>query len=219
MPRHPAKSKPEPPQLKKLKTKLVDRAVSPDIAPTPKNKPVGSVPVKSLAAGRKRNDIALSISPDKPLTPQQNDFVRLWATGESIRSAAARLGMPHAEVAYRWTMQPNVQAAFQREKALYEESIQMTRKKVMDMHLEAYEMGKLMAEPHAMVSAAREIGKLCGYYEPAKTKIEVSVNGSIDMRRMEQMSDAELMKMISSPQLQTALAIAAEEAAQAEDRA
>ena len=45
----------------------------------------------------------------------------------------------------------------------------MTRKKVMDMLLESYDMAKLMAEPASMVSAAREIEKMCGYYAPVES--------------------------------------------------
>ena len=73
----------------------------------------------------------------------------------------------------------------------------MDRKKVIDMQLEAYEMAKTMAEPATMVSAAREIGKICGLYEPKK--VEVSVNGSVqhEIHRFEAMSDDELLKLLS----------------------
>ena len=73
----------------------------------------------------------------------------------------------------------------------------MTRKKVMDMHLEAFDMAKMMAEPASMVSAAREIGRMCGYYEPVKQKIEVSVNGQIAVKRLESMSDEDLLKLVT----------------------
>ena len=59
----------------------------------------------------------------------------------------------------------------------YAEASQMTRKKVIDMQLEAFERAKLIDEPASMVSAAREIGKICGFYEPKK--VELTVNGTV----------------------------------------
>ena len=73
----------------------------------------------------------------------------------------------------------------------------MTRKKVMDMHLEAFEMAKLMAEPASMVSAAREIGRMCGYYEPVKHTVDVNVKGEVAVRQLNAMSDSDLLKLIT----------------------
>jgi hypothetical protein len=82
--------------------------------------------------------------------------------------------------------------------AQYEEAGQMSRKKMMGMLLESYEMAKLMSEPATMVAAAREVGKVCGYYAPVEHKMKVDVTGNIILDRMNSMSDAELLKVISS---------------------
>jgi len=68
----------------------------------------------------------------------------------------------------------------------------------MDMHLEAFEMAKLMSEPATMVSAAREVGKMCGYYAPVEHKLKVDITGNIMVDRLNSMSDAELLKVITS---------------------
>jgi hypothetical protein len=81
--------------------------------------------------------------------------------------------------------------------AKYEEAGQVTRKSVMDMHLEAYAMAKLMSEPATMVSAARELGKMAGYYAPVEHKVKVDVTGNLVLDRMNSLSDAELLKIIS----------------------
>ena len=91
---------------------------------------------------------------------------------------------------------PNILALYNEEKRLYEEASQMTRKRVMDMLVDAYDMAKLMSEPASMVSAAREVGKMCGYYEPAKTQVNVTVNGQVSIDRMSRLSDDELLKII-----------------------
>lgn len=135
---------------------------------------------------------------DRPLTDMQKLFVKFWADGDSIPNAMARAGYnDQPSYGYRMAKMPNVLAEYNKIKAKYEEAAQMTRKKVMDMQLEAFEMAKLMAEPASMVSAAREIGRMCGYYEPVKQKIEVSVNGQIAVKRMESMTDEELVKFIT----------------------
>jgi phage terminase small subunit len=137
------------------------------------------------------------IDPNKPLTAQQLAFAQAWATGESISSAALRAGYSQDSIGYRLIRMPNVRRAYDREKVKYEEACQMTRKRVMDMLIESFDMAKLMAEPASMVSAAREIGKMCGYYEPVKLKMDVSVNGEVAVRQLNAMSDAELLKLIT----------------------
>ena len=144
---------------------------------------------------------AAMVSPNKPLTEKQKLFVKHWAEGESILTAAVRAGYADGgQMAYRMVHMPNIQALKAKYEAKYEEAAQMTRKKVMDMHLEAFEMAKLMSEPATMVSAAREVGKMCGYYAPVEVKMKVDVTGNIMVDRLNSMSDAELLKVITSGQ-------------------
>lgn len=140
---------------------------------------------------------AESVDPDKPLTAQQLAFAQAWATGESIGSAALRAGYADDGIGYRMVRMPNVRRAYDAEKAKYEEACQMTRKKVMDMLIESFDMAKLMAEPSSMVSAAREIGKMCGYYEPVKLSVTHNHQGEVAVRQLNAMSDSELLKLIT----------------------
>lgn len=140
---------------------------------------------------------AAMVSVDKPLTTQQRAFVKFWAEGDSIPNAMHRAGYnDQPSYGYRMAKMPNILALYNEEKRLYEEAAQMTRKKVMDMLLESYDMAKLMSEPASMVSAAREVGKMCGYYEPVKTQVNVTVNGQVSIDRMSRLSDDELLKII-----------------------
>lgn len=143
---------------------------------------------------------AAAVDPDKPLTDKQHAFAKYWAMGDSIPNAYVRAGYAPSQVsyAYRMAKMPNILAVYNEEKRLLEEAAQMTRKKVMDGLLEAVEMAKLMAEPATMVSGWREIGKMCGYYEPKKVDINVSVTGNVVHQRLNALSDAELLKLIQS---------------------
>ncbi|MDP2323511.1 MAG: terminase small subunit [Gammaproteobacteria bacterium] len=150
---------------------------------------------------------ASEIDPSKPLTAKQKAFVEHWAKGESLPSACLRAGYSDDGLAYRLARMPNILALKAQYEAKYEEEAQMTRKKVMDGFMEAIDMAKLMAEPATMVSGWREIAKMCGYMAPVEHKMKVDVTGNIVLDRMNSMSDAELLKVISqgaqhaSPQL------------------
>lgn len=133
---------------------------------------------------------------DRHLTEMQMMFVRHWAAGESILSAAARAGYHDGGAyGYRLAKDPAVIKIYEREKKLYEESCQMTRAKVMEGFLDAASIAKLQADPTAMVGAWREIGKMCGYYEPVRTKVDITVNGVIT-QRVERLSDDDLLKIV-----------------------
>lgn len=145
------------------------------------------------------NEGAAMVSPDKPLTEKQKLFVKHWAEGESISSASARAGYADGgTLAYRMVRMPNILALKAKYEAAYEAASQMSRKKVMDMLIESYDMAKLTSEPATMVSAAREIGKMCGYYAPVEVKMKVDVTGNIVVDRLNALSDAELLKIITT---------------------
>ena len=136
---------------------------------------------------------------DKPMTDKQKDFGRAIAMGDSVPNAMAKAGYNETpSYGYRMMKMPNVLAFIKVEQSKNEESSQMTRKKVIDMHLEAYEAAKLLSEPSSMVAAAREIGKMCGYYEPKKVDINVNVSGQIALQQMTTMTDAQLLEMVES---------------------
>lgn len=141
---------------------------------------------------------AAAVLPDKPLTEKQKAFAVARARGESIPNAMALAGYnEQPSYGYRLDKMPNVRALMQQEQALYAEAAQMSRKKVIDMHLEAYDAAKMLSEPATMVAAAREIGKICGLYEPQKVQIDISGSVQHEIHRFEAMSDAELLEVLT----------------------
>jgi len=144
------------------------------------------------------NASAALIDVNKPLTEMQKLFVKHWAAGESILSASHRAGYSDSGTsAYRMVRMPNILALYTAEKLAYEAASGMTRKKVMDGLLEGVEMAKLAGEPAAMIAGWREVGKMCGYYEPVVRKVEVTVTGNALQDRLNRLSDAELLKVIT----------------------
>lgn len=179
-----------------------------DTTPKAKRTVRGTNTGRGISAARSRGidtsnlsaaELAEVISPDKPLTDKQKLFVKYWAEGESITSASVRAGYNDgAGIAYRMVKYPNVLQLYHEIKAKYEEASQMTRTKVMDGLLEAAEMAKLMAEPSTMVQAWKTIGQMCGYFAPVEHRMKVDVTGNIVVDRLNSLSDAELLKVITS---------------------
>lgn len=183
------------PQSNAIMAKRRDTTPKPRPAPTRAGAAVRKYVNTSTSAG------AEAIDPNKPLTDKQTQFVKYWAEGETITTASAKAGYADdATFAYRLVKMPNVLALYSQIKSKYEEAAQMSRQKVMDMMLESYDMAKLLAEPATMVSAAREIGKMCGYYAPVEHRMKVDVTGNIVADRLNSMSDAELLKLITARQ-------------------
>ena len=142
-------------------------------------------------------EMAEVIDPDKPLTEKMNLFVQNWAKGDSIKAASLRAGYADESVGYRLVKMPNVLALKAKLSAEYAEAGQMTREIVMEGLKEAIDMARLTSEPTAMIAGWREIGKICGYYAPVEHRVKVDVSGNIVLDRMNSMSDAELLKIIS----------------------
>lgn len=148
---------------------------------------------------------AALVDADKPLTDQQRLFVKFWAQGESPLSASVKAGYSDGGTfAYRMIYMPNILKAYQAEKDAYERDSGMNRKRVIDGFLEAVEMAKTMAEPSTMVAGWREIGKMCGYYEPVQVKHTVTHEGKVLLDRLENLSDDELFELIQKQAAQMA---------------
>jgi len=156
----------------------------------------GIAVARSAAKNTSSAAAASEIDPNKPLTVKQRQFAEAWAKGESIPNASLRAGYADDHLGYRLARMPNILALKHQYELKYEADAQMDRKQVMEGFKEAIEMAKLMADPTAMISGWREIGKMCGYYAPVETKVKIDITGNVTMTRLTQMSDAELLELI-----------------------
>jgi Terminase small subunit len=139
-------------------------------------------------------ELATTIDPDKPLTEKAKLFVKYWAQGESVASAAVKAGYGDgASYAYRLVHFPQAIALYNKEKAAYEAAAQMTRKKVMDGLLEGIEMCRLTSDGPGVITGWKTVGQMCGYFEPRKRQLDINITGNA---RMNQMSDADLLRII-----------------------
>lgn len=131
------------------------------------------------------------------LTDMQKMFVNAVVHQQMNYTAAARYaGFKHPNVkGPHLARTPRVRRAIVVEREKYAKASGVTKKQVIDGMLEAAEMAKMKSDPTGMVQAWREVGKLCGHYEPTRHEINVSMNGQIVMQRINQMSDEELLAL------------------------
>lgn len=135
-------------------------------------------------------------NPDGPLTDMQLMFVKLLVHDNLPKGAAGRMaGYASKSSVSLLLANPKIQKAIAAARAEYASTTGMTRQKVIDGFVEAIDLGRIKGDPLAMVSGWREIGKMCGFYEPTKTKVEVSVNGRVMVERINAMSDEELLRL------------------------
>lgn len=135
--------------------------------------------------------------PHSPLTEMQRLFVVNMAEHGMTQTAAARgagFNQP-GTAALELLKLPKIQQAIREKRAEYAAASQVTKKMVIDGFLESINMAKIKADPLTMVAGWREVGKMCGFYEATKTKLDISVNGQVMIQRLNGMSDEELLKL------------------------
>jgi hypothetical protein len=132
------------------------------------------------------------------LTAKQLRFVDEYLLdGNGTRAAvAAGYGLAGARVrAHRLTKDNEaVMAEIAARQGIDSQRLQIGRHEVIAGLQEAFLMARELREPAAMVSAARELGRLMGFYEPQRHALQVSAMADAEpmLRRLHTMSDAEL---------------------------
>lgn len=75
--------------------------------------------------------------------------------------------------------------------------VNMSRKTVMRGMLEAIDMAKDQRQPGGMISGWKEIGRMCGFYEPEKREILLSVNSQQLIAEMKNLPREKLLELAS----------------------
>lgn len=147
-----------------------------------------------------RNAAKKLANPNRALTEQEAVFVKCIAEDGMSNVAAVRVAFPESKnpgsYSGKLMARPNIKAAIADRKAVFALTSGMTKKKVIDGFLEAIDMARTQAEPLVMVSGWREIGKMCGFYEPTRAELTVTIEGKRALERLESLPDAELLKLV-----------------------
>ena len=135
------------------------------------------------------------------LSARQSKFINEYLVDGCGAAAAVRSGVAKAG-AHVWASRalriPKVAAALQARQAADATRLSLRREDVLAGLLEAVDQARAQGDPAALVSAWREIGRMQGYFLPARVKVDVAVGVDVNMDRLNRLSDAELLKIIAA---------------------
>jgi phage terminase small subunit len=133
-------------------------------------------------------------------TPKQSRFIDEFLVDANGAAAAVRAGYAPGSAkvaASRMLSKDNpVRRAIQARQATDSERLGVSRERVISGLLEAVDMAREQSNAQNMITALRELGRLMGFYAPAK--VEVDVRAEAEMAQFERMSDAELLTIVEA---------------------
>ena len=132
------------------------------------------------------------------MTAKQARFVDEYLVDANGTQAAIRAGYGAAGArvaAHRLLTNVAISSAIEARQRVDATRLSVDRNSVLTGLLEAVEMAREQRNPAGMVAGLREIGKLMGFYTD-RVKVDVGVTDQQERRRMEAMTDAELLAMV-----------------------
>ena len=112
-------------------------------------------------------------------------------------SEAARLADMHPASASTVLKSEDIKGYLAKAREEIEEISTMKRCDVLNLLIEAIDMARTLADPAQMINGAKEVGKMMGYYEPEKLKIEMTSDQSVLAQKLKQLTDQELLEIAS----------------------
>jgi hypothetical protein len=128
-----------------------------------------------------------------PLTPRQRKIAEFVGQGMSWRAAAQHVGMRNNETA--WKSDPRMHEVIREEQAKYAKQAELKREDIIQGLKDAVDLAKMMSDPHALIKAWAELGRLCGFYAPEVKKLDISVTSKRVISQLEQLSERELLEL------------------------
>lgn len=126
--------------------------------------------------------------------PQQLRFVEGLKMGMLPEQAAKYAGSTDPARFVQRNMQLEwVQVEVKKIRDEMEQQMSMSRQKVQDMVVEAYDMAKIQAMPGDMIRACGELNKMLGYYAPEEKTI--NIKASRVQEELSVMDEEELLEL------------------------
>jgi len=145
---------------------------------------------------------------------RKEEFAEYVGHGLSWKLAGKRIGVNTEHGVRKYKNDPLVQELL---KKIHRENIralQMDRDKVQAIVLEAVEMGRVQADPLAMIRGAQELNKMCGFYAPEEKRVILTSEQRRTITQFDDMSDEDIAKMIESGNMAEAIEAEFEEIAE-----
>lgn len=132
------------------------------------------------------------------LSPRQQSFVHAYVESGNGSAAAIHAGYSERSAkvtASRLLTKANVRTAVRSQQAQIAKRLDLSREKVLAELQEAVRLARIKGDAQAMVAAWREVAKICGFHAPERKRANGSGTGNEVLRRLESLSDAELLAL------------------------
>lgn len=129
------------------------------------------------------------------LTEKQAAYVEGVLNNKSKAQAVKDAGYGLQTTSVNVEQSEDVKKALAEARSALSTATRMTREDVLDMFKRAYDLAELGGEPSSMVAAAREVGKMLGFYEPERIKVELSMSQARLQDKFAIMSDEQLLEI------------------------
>ena len=137
------------------------------------------------------------------VSERQTKYVDARASGLDKQDALAVAGYSATpSTASELDKMPSIKEALSAEFRKNQIMLGFTREDVLQGMKTAVEQAVLLADPTSQIAGWREIGKIIGCYAPEVRKIELTANGRVYLTQLEQMDDAELLKLAEADVLE-----------------
>ena len=134
------------------------------------------------------------------LTAKQARFIDEYLVDANGTQASIRAGYGAAGArvaAHRLLTNVAISSAIEARRQADSARLALTRQNVLQQLMDAFGLAREMGQPAAMVAAARELGRLMGFYAPGKVESIVSRANAFEKEYVQRLTDDELMSMIS----------------------
>ena len=140
----------------------------------------------------------IGMLPDRPsLTKKQIEFLHIYTASPflSFKEICRQAGVTPTQVAKWKKNSDKFMVALETEHRRSRQVLNMSRKNVMRGILEAIDMAKDMRQPNGMITGWKEIGRMCGFYEPERREIKLSVDGQQMIEQLRTVSKEKLLEL------------------------
>jgi phage terminase small subunit len=128
-------------------------------------------------------------------TAKEEAFLQAKEMGMHDTQAAAFAGYsnPSAE-GKRLRAKPHIAVKLSELELKIQQEMDLHRHDVQKIVMEAIEMGRIQADPVAMLRGAQELNKMCGFYAAEVKEVRLSSDLQQRQKQLEGMSDEELLR-------------------------
>lgn len=133
------------------------------------------------------------------ISPQQKKYVEERAKGQTKTQSAILAGYaPDPTSVPPVEDSKTVQEALAKVRSELATNSGITKEDVVQMLVDAASMAKLMADPTGLVAAARELGKMLGFYAPEVKKVTHGLDKNSLRAVLDEMTDEDLSRLANA---------------------